>query len=199
MRPQLVVGIDPGYRSLGFAAIALPKDPASPSLRLDAIALISTEPTTGRKGRVLSASDNTRRCREIFRTLRALVAPFEQTHRLVAIAIESLQTFGSIESSTKAGAGFGACCAVAEALGVPMFEVEPKDAKVALAGRPTATKDEVEAGVRRAITHVVGFGGIEAMVAGIPRGRMEHPMDAAAIAITVARSAEVTALRRMVG
>lgn len=195
----ILLGIDPGFASFGFAAIALPPDPMNTMMRIESFGVFETAKAT-KKQHVLATEDNLRRARELADFLDALIVRHATDRgRLVAICAESMSWPRNAAVTAKMGITWGVVAAVAHRHKLPILQASPQAVKKGTAGRRDATKDDVEAAVLKRITRanpdLLGTHVFADVAKRIPKTKKEHPFDAAAVAI-VCSGAEIVQLSR---
>lgn len=176
-----IVGLDPGFASLGFAVLAL--DPPRP--RVVAFGCFTTS-ATAKKQKVLAVEDNVRRTLSIARFLRGLAT---HSPRTVAIAAEAMSFPRSSSVAAKVALTWGAIASLSEAANIPILQASPQQVKLAVCGVKTATKEEVQAAVARLYPEIVP------MRTALTRGVWEHPHDALACAHLILQSDVVRLMR----
>lgn len=136
----VVIGVDPGFASCGWAAVELAGDEDL----LVAVGTITTKPSDRKHG-ILVAHDDVRRGEELLEAMLAVIA----THNPVALAVE----LPSGSRGARAAACLGAAKMLVSALrhitGLPLVAVSPADLKAAVTGSKTATKEQVQAALTR--------------------------------------------------
>lgn len=178
-----LLGLDPGFASLGYAVVDL-----LPTPHVVSFGVFETAKSS-KKQHVLSTEDNVRRSILISRALRgwATFAP-----RCVGICAEAMSFPRSSSVAAKMALTWGAIASLSEAANIPILQASPQQVKVSACGVKTATKDEVQAAVLRLYPEIA------AMRAGIVRGQWEHPHDALAVAHLMLQSDVVKMLLRTV-
>lgn len=174
-RPRIVLGIDPGFASTGYAFMAITQDPGR--LVPVSFGVIQTKPSA-KKHKLLASDDQVRRAREIVRHL----ANGMKVHQPVAICAESMSypRFNS-QIMVKAAAqlamcwGFVAC--IAELADLPVLQVSPQELKLKVCGSRTASKEDVAEAIKKRVP------GARRELARIAEGKQEHPIDAMAACI----------------
>lgn len=141
MKGARILGLDPGFATLGIARVRL--GPSGEPLEVGASAF-TTEPSA-KKLEVRAASDNVRRMREIYRKLDLEVAAWVPE----VICCEAQSWPRNAGAATKIGMAWGVIVAVAEQYDIPIVQATPQDVKVAVAGKKTASKDDVIGAVER--------------------------------------------------
>ncbi len=181
---MIVLGIDPGFASLGWAAVQL----LPGSEKYLALGVIETE-KSDKKLRVLSSDDNMRRTREIAVELRRVIEAFGPT----VLCLEAMSFARHAAVANKIGMARGAVATAALLLGdVPIVEASPQQIKQVLCGCKDASKAEVQtAAIQR-------FGpGVSDDLARIKKSLREHPADALG-AIVACLDSEVVRMGRRI-
>lgn len=160
-----VLGIDPGFSSLGYALVDLK---GTDEVVVEGLGCIRTEKSS-KKGKVLASDDNTRRARELFRALLPLM------EGVVAICTESQSWPRNASSSAKVGMGWGVIAALSELMDVPILMASPQGLKRAVCGKATASKEEVQEAVDKRFGRDFGS---ELVDNGLAKTYHEHPYDA---------------------
>lgn len=196
----IMLGLDLGFSSVGYAAIAYPAADATTDLfRLDEFGVFRTKKET-KKANVLATEDNLRRAREIATFMGGLMDRLEEgQNRLVAIAVESMSWPRNAAVVAKMGIAWGVFAAVAHQRRLPILQASPQGIKKWACGRRDASKDEIAAAmhprVQRLNTTRLGVATFDELVTKIPKGEREHPFDALAVALTCS-SAEAFVMAR---
>lgn len=181
-----VLGLDPGFASVGYALVLL----GSSGERPVRMGVFETEKSS-KKRAVLAADDNVRRAREISVFLNDILT--KGPHGPVrAICAETMSFPRSSSVAAKMAMCWGVVSALSSLLDVPVLQVTPMGIKLAVAGAKTASKEEVQAAVQSR------FGAeTRALCADVPRSKLEHPYDALG-AVLACRDSEVFRLLRAV-
>jgi crossover junction endodeoxyribonuclease RuvC len=135
----IVLGVDPGFASLGLAAVELAGD-----VRPLEAWVVRTEPSS-RKRAVRASEDNVRRCVELATALEAAVTRWKP----VALAAETMSWPRNAGAAAKVALAWGVLVALAHRHGLPLVQASPPDVKRALLGRKSAAKEEMIAEVER--------------------------------------------------
>jgi len=175
-----LVGLDPGFASLGYVVLVL-----DPRPRVHRFGVMQTSPSA-KKHKVLSVEDNVRRTMLISRFLRELATCSSRT---VALCAEAMSFPRSSSVAAKMALTWGAIASLSEASGIPILQATPQQAKQGVCGIKTATKEEVQSAVAKLYPEIV------AMRGDIARGAWEHPHDALAVAHVMLKSDVVQMLR----
>lgn len=160
----LVLGIDPGFATLGYALVEIDGD----SLNVATMGCVRTVPDVKKK--VRASDDNVRRSRELFRVLYPIV-----NEKVVALCSESQSWPRNAGSSAKIGMGWGVICALSELMDVPILQASPQILKGKVCGNKNATKDEVAAALDERFGRNFGD---ELVKKGLAKSYHEHPYDA---------------------
>jgi crossover junction endodeoxyribonuclease RuvC len=173
----IVLGIDPGFASLGWALVELDKT----SEELLALGLISTA-KANKKLNMLATDDNVRRMREIHAGLEWINERAERyTDGINAIAIESQSWPRNASATAKVGMAWGIVTAFACAHDIAIVQATPMQIKEHVTGAKTATKDAV----RKAVGAMPGMESLEEHLGKIrAKTKHEHPVDAVAAVLT---------------
>jgi len=204
MPRNLVLGIDPGFASLGFALLELggPRDGSGlvPDLVIKIGVIRTTK--TDKKQKVLSADDNTRRCRELARALRALfvigapargagvAALFEAGDVVRLVCAEKMSFPRNASAAAKVAMTWGLIMGHVDLHDLPLLQASPQDVKKRVTGNASASKEDIE----RAMVKKFGRG-LYRMLKGVPPGQHEHAFDALASAVACLDSDEARIVR----
>ena len=131
-RPFIILGIDPGLRSTGFAAAEIDKSAGS-IVRVLQIGTIQTEPQTARK--VRKTSDHLRRAREQANAILSVI----DRHNVSVIAFE----LSTVTPYTHPTFSFGVMTGIVAALGRPIIQVLPHEVKFAACRNTRATRRDI--------------------------------------------------------
>jgi crossover junction endodeoxyribonuclease RuvC len=176
-----IVGIDPGFASLGYAVLVLGQGKP----RVVRFGVFTTQ-KTAKKQKVLTVEDNVRRAMDIARCLRDLATCAPRT---VAIAAEAISFPRSSSVAAKVALTWGAIASLSEAANIPVLQASPQQVKAAVCGVKSATKEEVQDAVLKLYPEIA------ALRKGIVKGQWEHPHDALAVAHLMLKSHVVQMLR----
>lgn len=171
MTRPVVLGLDPGFASFGWALVLLGTESAQDRVHgLGAIRTVKADKLRG----VRSTDDNVERAREIDAELRRML----HGHRVVAIAAESMSFVRSSAVMAKIGMAWGVTVGLACGSGLPLLGCTPQELKRAVCGRLDASKAEVAKALdeRYGIDPTHWEEGWGRRV--IPPSQREHPYDA---------------------
>jgi crossover junction endodeoxyribonuclease RuvC len=131
MTQRIVLGVDPGLAKMGWGVI----DGRGASFRLVAY------------GAVRTASDepHAERLRRIYDELARVI----EEHRPGVMAIEEVFQGRNAKSALRAGEGRGACILAGAHAGLAVIEIAASVAKLGVTGSGRASKQQVQAMVRR--------------------------------------------------
>jgi len=180
-----VLGIDPGFASVGICAASIEPD----RILVESVAVVRTAPS-GKKRHIRAADDNLERARTIAKEIARWVDDWSP----VAICAESMSFPRSSSSAAKMAMCWGTIASIAEAHRLPVLQATPQEIKLAVAGRKTASKEEVQAGVEGHLSSFAAKGLEE-----IPRSQREHVYDAIAAVFACEDSEVIRMARQMAG
>jgi Holliday junction resolvasome RuvABC endonuclease subunit len=195
----VVLGLDPGFASLGYALVRLLPD----GEEVLALGVLRTEKSE-KKRKVLASDDNLRRTCELSRDIHALMA---EAGGVRAICAEAQSWPRNASSAVKVALCWGAIAALTQLLGVPLVQATPQEIKKRL-GAAGMVKGLTEADRLRAKTDSkllvaqalrARYGlCLSPMLASIPATKHEHAYDALAALVTCLDSEVLRMARRMV-
>ena len=187
--PPLVLGMDPGFASFGYALL-------TPAGDVVDLGVIRTAPS-GKKAGVLRTEDNLERCRTIARELRRLIyhvpdaGPLAGHPRVRLLCAEAMSFPRSASVAAKMAMSWGLVMSHVEMHDLPLLQASPQEVKRRVCGgNAAASKSEVE----RAMLKRYGKG-LNRMLKGVPDGQREHAFDALAVATGCLDSHEARMLR----
>lgn len=187
-----VLGIDPGFASVGCAILKLTPQGEVPIL----MEVIRTEKSAAKRN-VRASDDNLERAKEIVTHLRRLVTTFD----VRIICAETMSFPRNASAAAKMAICWGLLAAVASEHGIPVVQASPQEIKKAVCGRKDASKEDVQTALQARyplLAESVTKNGGPSILRDVPRSLWEHPYDAAA-AVIACRDSEVFLLaRRMV-
>jgi Holliday junction resolvasome RuvABC endonuclease subunit len=177
-----VLGIDPGFASVGVAVVEL-----EPSLeKVLHLAVIRTE-KSALKREVRASDDNLRRARLIYEGLIAMC----ELHSVRVLCIESMSFPRNAGAASKVAMTWGVIAAIATHLRIPVVQASPQEVKKCVCGSKNASKEEVEAALRKAYS-------IEDLAEGVLFSQKEHVFDALAV-VKCCLDSEVLRMARNLG
>lgn len=205
---RLVLGLDPGFASFGYAVLALPTGGLAEDPAVVALGTLRTK-GTDKKQRVLAADDNIRRARELAVPIRTLIhighvgasrdggpkpvmgGLFDE-RGIALVCAEKMSFPRSSSAAAKMAMSWGMIVANLERRGVPLLQASPQDVKRRVTGNASASKEEVE----RAMVKRFGRG-LYRMLGKTPKTQHEHAFDALAVVIACLGSEEGLMLRNL--
>lgn len=180
-----LLGVDTGFAALGYAKISLTS--ADPGSIAQAQMGVLRTAKTAKKKNVYAADDNLRRIAELARDLDPLL------EGVAVVCIEAQSWPRNASVSAKIGMAWGLVGALCARRSIPIVQVSPQNLKKALTGKPTATKEEVETGVRERFS--LDF---ETLLSGVPGTMYEHAFDALGAVVASWDSEVLQLLRKMI-
>jgi Holliday junction resolvasome RuvABC endonuclease subunit len=181
---SLIVGFDPGLASFGMCIAELDENGAhrgarpDDALRIIRLSLFESKPTD-KKLKLLASSDWARRGQELSRFIQR-----EIDGGTVGIVVtESLSPVRNAVSSMLMGISFGVILDFVAHLDCTFTCATPQAIKKATGGKISASKTEIEDGVRRFLPSQAAK--LDSLVCQIPEGEKRgHPFDALAAILT---------------
>lgn len=189
---MLVLGLDPGFSSCGYAVLLHD----GRQLGVVSMGVLRTKKSS-KKLKVLAADDNVRRCRELARALRGLLdgGPLEPKlgagldalfgDKVKIVCAEKMSFPRSSSVAAKMAMTWGALTALCEVRNLPLLQASPQEVKKRVTGAADASKEQVERAMRRR------FPAAQKLVRKLPKGQHEHAWDALASAVACLDSDEV--------
>jgi len=190
MSSVLVMGIDPGFSSLGYAFVRLGQTDTVP-VRMG---LIRTKKSS-KKLKVLASDDNFRRSKEIVEALDRVIAEVEaqDVGHLRTICVESMSFPRNSSSAAKVAMVWGILAKMSVDTGIPVLQARPQEIKETLCHKANASKVEV----RRACETIFGKDLLDELVKAVPESSREHPYDGLAAVVACLGSETVRLVRKM--
>lgn len=183
---MIVLGLDTGLATFGYALVELSRDGTITPLRMG---VVRTE-KDARKNTVLATEDNLRRARVVAGVLEELVS----VHRVRMLTAESMSLPRNASASAKIGMAWGIVAALSERYDLPLAQVSPQVLKKAVCPAiKGASKDEIQDALC-ARFHTTN---LRALVAGLPKGMHEHPFDALGTIVACSDGEILRLARRM--
>ena len=183
--PPRLLGIDAGFASIGYSIVEL----GDRCDRVVEMGLIRTEPSS-KKRKVLAAEDNVRRTREIAKALIQLHC----SHKPKALCCETMSFPRNSSSAAKMAMFWGVLIALAHTWGLPIIQATPQEIKKACCGAKNASKDEVEAALRKRYRTTPWID----LLDGMPPSLHNHAWDALGATATCLDSDTILLLRQLV-
>lgn len=178
MKSIFLLGIDPGFANLGYSILEL----TASWKKLQVAGVLCTE-KSDKKRKVLAADDNVRRARQIAAVLENLV----QTNSVSVICAESMSFPRNASAAAKMAMSWGIIASITERLRLPLLQVSPQELKMAVCGKKSATKEEVQASIKRQLS-------VEKFLSGTARSLHEHAYDSVGATLACLDSEVVRAL-----
>lgn len=129
-----LLGIDPGFASLGLARVELVGD----GEHVAELGVVRTRKSDRKRG-VRASDDNVRRIVELAEAVESWITP-----DVIALCCESQSWPRSSAVTAKLGMSWGVVGALAARHGLPVLQATPQEIKQAVAGVATASKAEVQ-------------------------------------------------------
>lgn len=188
LRPRgaVVLGLDPGFSSFGWAAVRL--RPEGGEEVLD-VGVLRTERG---KGKGLVRDDDRRRAAELARGLLRV----SRRHEPAVLCAEALSHVNPRESrmpvstTVKVGRAWGEVDMLAELLETALVQVAPQAIKKAVCGSRSASKSEVQRGLVRRYPELAS------LLGAVPATLREHPVDAVGAVAASVHTNELRLARR---
>lgn len=166
-----ILGVDPGFASFGYSIIQLLPEEGE---RIISVDVLRTK-KSAKKQKVLVADDNFRRARAIAAMLQDVVAH----NTPAAIAAEGMSFPRNASNAAKMAMSWGILAAIVEELQLPLVQATPQRIKKTVAGKTTATKEEVrDVLLGRYPKQFDDF------MASTPKTQWEHGFDSVAAVVT---------------
>ena len=175
-----ILGIDPGFSSLGTAVLSLQGGGGS-AQTFDEANVFRTQKD---KKKVLVWDDNVKRCQQIHTYLSDLC----DINNFIMFAIEA-ESWTRMPSDKQLGLARGVIYSVAATYDIPIVQVPAKDVKHFLTGSKKASKEHVLAALSERSN-------LEKELAHLPRGQWQHAADAAGCALYAWECTELARLYR---
>jgi crossover junction endodeoxyribonuclease RuvC len=191
----VVLGLDPGFASIGFAKIRL-RSTGEEVISMGVIRTTKWKAKSKKKGlkppkqRKPSASeDNLRRAQEI---AARLIEFLNGASEVQVICVEAMSFPRNSSAAAKMAMCWGVIAALAQSLGIPVLQVTPKALKKSVCGKEDAEKIEVQS----ALDGRYGVSVLQERVKQVPRSLWEHPYDALGAAVACLETDPIKSLPR---
>ena len=185
-RPR-VIGIDPGFASIGYAEVVIGKRPEEDIVTRIGVIRTAKADT---KRKVYAADDNIRRCREIVTELEAILS---KSLGNKCICAESMSFPRNASAAAQVALTWGIITTLAEARKMPILQCSPQELKMVVVGSKSASKTEIQAVLDVKYPNVRGI----LLAAKVPNGQLEHAYDALGAIEACSTSTEFRLLRGM--
>lgn len=149
------------------------------------VILLTTE-KSDKKRSVSASSDTMSRARDYVRQVRRFVGE----RRICAVAHESLSLPRNSRAAALIGISLGVIACITEMLDAPLIEASPQEVKLKVAGKKSASKDEVISAV------IERQPDLEAKFSCEARGKWEHMADSVAVGYTALEHDFVKTIRK---
>mgnify|MGYP006274615547 CR=1 FL=1 len=181
-----ILGIDPGFASVGYAVVALGDVPTNDHpVRMG---VVRTQ-KANEKRKVRASEDNLERAKEIAKEIQTILTLYPTS----LICAETMSYPRNSAAAAKMAICWGILAAVAQQRGIAITQASPQEVKKAVCGKKDASKDEVKAAMNAMFP--AELTGSMGLCANIPASVQEHPYDALA-AVLACRDSEVFLLAR---
>lgn len=179
-----VLSVDPGFANLGFAVVRHHADERMIVLEMG---VISTAPEK-RKGKLKTEDQFSRLCSTSEKVLR-----IAKEHDVKAICFESLSIpkATSKQNAIMIGHPYGMIAMLAAMYSWPWVMVSPRDVKIALLGRASASKEEIQGVVEELL---LGQRAVEDFKSNVAKGKQNHGWDALAVYVAASKTSVMKAL-----
>lgn len=179
------LGIDAGFAFVGWSLMAV-GDAAEDDCVIDANVFETKK--SNKKQKVLVASDDQRRSREIARFFADKIEM--NTVRILCLEAKSLPR--NAATSSKLGHCFGILSTLAEVFDIPIASVSPQELKKHLTGRIKVTDEELNEAIAKR------YGEAEYFLSKIARSKRQHAYDAIGAIDTCKKGETFRAIRSAV-
>jgi crossover junction endodeoxyribonuclease RuvC len=187
-----VLGIDPGFASVGYAVVNI----SAEYDQVLAMGVIRTE-KANKKAKTRASEDNLVRAKEIAQELATLI----DRHHITVICAETMSFPRSSSVAAKMAMCWGVIATLADRYNIPVTQASPQEIKVAVCGKKSASKQEVQTAIHalfpvtdQRVTNCVRTD----ILRDVPPSLREHPFDALA-AVVACKESEVLLLARRMG
>lgn len=181
-----VLAIDPGLAHMGWALMRMD----GRSLVPEKAGCFVTKKDTRKT--LLAREDVVRRGLELSGDLLEIIGGREDS--IVAVCSEGVSQVRNASANGKLLMSWGLITFMARYLSVQLFQIAPMDVKMYIAGKKTASKDDVIKAVKRV---TVGKPEFDELWATTKSSDHEHIADAIAVGLAAAQRPEIQALMRM--
>jgi len=183
----IVLGVDPGLASFGYAIVELEPNGGA---ELRTLGVLHTSKTDAKR-KVLASDDSLRRARELDEALWAVINALAS--RPVVICAESMSFPRSASVAAKMGISWGLIAAFANDVGCPVAQCSPQQMKKILCGASNASKVDVQQALDRRFFP----SGSGSLFAGVKKTDREHCADALGAVIACEQHEAMLLARRM--
>lgn len=181
-----ILGIDPGFASVGYAVVAMGAEPAQDSpIKMG---VIRTQKADGKR-KVRASEDNLERAKEISKELQTILTLYPAS----LICAETMSYPRNSAAAAKMAICWGVLAAIAQQRGIALTQASPQEVKKAVCGKKDASKEDVKVALDSMFPSMLT--GTLGLCSKIPASVQEHPYDALA-AVIACRDSEVFLLAR---
>lgn len=181
--PTRVLGVDPGFASLGYAVVDLDDVSETPLC----MGVVETK-KNNRKQKVLACEDNFVRAQELIRQVHALVTSYD----VKAICAEAMSFPRNASTAAKMALAWGAMAALCDYESMPMVQATPQQIKKVVASKRTASKTDIQDAL------VNRYPEVDRMLDNLAKTKREHAADALG-AVVAALDSDVIRMVRKLG
>lgn len=180
--PYHVLGIDPGFASIGFALVEILPE----GERVVEVRVVHTD-KSDKKRKVRASDDNLRRAQEIYRCFDEILHVGVR-----AICAESMSFPRHATNAAKVAMCWGVLASQAAAKGLPVLQASPQEIKKTLTGVRSASKEAVQEALRARYPRQ-----LDTFHAKSRKGDLEHGYDAVGAVVACLDSDVIHLLRRL--
>ena len=188
MSPVYVLGIDPGFASVGYVVVNI----ASENLTPVKMGLIETVKSANKRN-VRASEDNLERAKEIADALQKLI----KDYNIRLICAETMSYPRNSGAAAKMAMCWGVIAALAHQHSIPVTQASPQEVKKAVCGKKDASKEEVQAAVAARFPVVAAHDKDGDGILNVAKSKQEHPYDALAVVVACSTSEVFLFARRM--
>ena len=180
-----VLGIDPGFASLGYAVMLLSGDGEG-----DEVVEVGVFHTTksSKKTKVRASDDNLRRARLLYGMLDTIFCRFD----INILCAETMSFPRNASTAGKLAMCWGVLAAIVESRSMPVVQASPQSIKDVLTGRKDASKQDVRDALEERYP-----GQFDSFVEASNKGDLEHGFDAAGAIVACLESDVVQVARKL--
>ena len=176
-----ILGIDPGFSSLGIAVLSIPGGGGLPKVCFKEADVLRTQKD---KKKVLVWDDNVKRCQRI----HAFLSDLCDKNNFLMFAVEA-ESWTRMPSDKQLGLARGVIYSVAATRDIPIIQITAKDVKHFLTGSKRASKEDVLSALQERTN-------LGEELAELPRGQWQHAADAAGCSLYAWERSELARLYR---
>lgn len=169
---SVLLGIDPGFASIGYAALELKTN------KVLEFGLLRSK-KANKKQRLLAVEDNLRRAIDIATSINELLSHLNIQYSVNAICAEAMSFPRNASVAAKVSMCWGIMADISANHGVEILQVSPQEVKKAVYGAKNATKEDIQRVLQGLYPETTLF------AESIPRTLHEHPFDALAVLVSL--------------